>query len=159
MRRLVRHRPTALAAYTVAGATVVLATFLPWLRSGTTSRSSYELLGLLSRLGIAPDGPVSVMVRWWPLVPLVVTLAVVLAWWRRWVASLVAAVVAVLYAGGVGGALVVRSRDTGIAVGPGASVCAIGSVAFLLTATWMVFTHATDRAARAPLAAPPADRS
>jgi len=138
---------------------VVFATFLPWLRSGTTTRSSYELLGLLTRLDFAPDGPVSVLVRWWPLVPLVVTLAVVLAWWRRWVASLVAAVVAVLYAGGVGGALVVASRDTGIAVGPGPLVCAIGSVAFLFTAAWMVFTHASQSAARAPLAAPPADRS
>ncbi len=159
MRRLVRHRPTALGAYTAAGAAVVLATFLPWLHSGSTARSSYELLGLLDRLGIAPDGPVSLLVRWWPLVPLVVTTAVVLAWWQRWLASLVAAAVAVVYAGGVGSTLAWRSRGTPITLGAGPWLCAVASGAFLLTAAWMVFTHASANAVRAPRATPPADRS
>ncbi len=143
----------------MAGAVVVLSTFLPWLRSGSTSRSSYELLGLLDRLDIAPDGPISALVRWWPLVPLVVTLAVVLAWWQRWAASLAAAVVAVVYAGGVGGALAARSKDTPVTLGPGPMVCAVASAVFLVTAGWMVFTHASARAVPAPHAAPPADPS
>ena len=159
IRRVARHRPSALAAYSTAGAVVVAATFLPWLRSGATSRSSYELLGLLDRLDIAPDGPVSTLVRWWPFVPLLVTVAVVLAWWRRWVASLVAAVIAVVYAGGVGAALAIGSQDTPITLGPGPVVCAVASVVFLFTAAWMVFTHASARDAPVPLAGPPADPS
>ena len=159
IRRVARHRPSALAAYSTAGAVVVAATFLPWLRSGATSRSSYELLGLLDRLDIAPYGPVSTLVRWWPFVPLLVTVAVVLAWWRRWVASLVAAVIAVVYAGGVGAALAIGSQDTPITLGPGPVVCAVASVVFLFTAAWMVFTHASARDAPVPLAGPPADPS
>jgi hypothetical protein len=138
---------------------VVLATFLPWLRSGSTSRSSYDLLGLLDRLDIAPDGPISTLVRWWPLVPFLVTVAVVLAWWQRWAASLAASLIAVLYAGGVGGALAVRSRDTPLELGPGPLVCTVASLVFLITAGWMVFTHASARAAPAHHAAPPADPS
>lgn len=159
MRRLVRHRPSALGAYTASGAVVVVATFLPWLRSGDTSRSSYELLGLLDRLDIAPDGPVSAMVRWWPMVPLIVTTAVVLAWWQRWALSLLGAVVAVVYAGGVGGVLALRAHDTPITLGPGPVVCAAASAVFLVTAGWMVFTHASASAVPAPRAAPPADPS
>ena len=143
----------------MAGAAVVLATFLPWLHSGSTSRSSYELLGLLDRLGIAPDGPVSVLVRWWPLVPLVVTTAVVLAWWQRWLASLAAALMAVVYAGGVGSAIAWGARGTPISLGIGPWVCAVASGVFLVTAGWMVFTHASARAVRAPRAAPPVDPS
>jgi hypothetical protein len=138
---------------------VVVATFLPWLRSGSTSRSSYELLGLLDRLEIAPDGAVSTLVQWWPMVPLLVTLAVVLAWWERWLASLAAALVAVVYAGGVGSALALGSRGTPIRLGSGPWVCAVASAAFLVTAAWMVFTHASASAVPAPRAAPPADRS
>lgn len=159
VRRLVRHRPSALGAYTASGAVVVLATFLPWLRSGDTSRSSYELLGLLTRLDFAPDGPVSVLVRWWPIVPLVITTAVVLAWWQRWAMSLAMAVVGVVYAGGVGGMLAWRAGDTPIRLGPGPMVCTVASVVFLVTAGWMVFTHASARAVPAPRAAPPADPS
>ncbi len=159
VRRLIRHRPSALGAYTVSGAVVLVATFLPWLRSGGTTRSSYELLGLLDRLDIAPDGPVSSLVRWWPVVPLVVTLAVVLAWWRRWLASFAAASVAVLYAGGVGSALAVGARGTPIRLGSGPWLSAAASVVFLLTGAWMAFTHASESAAPAPRAAPPAGPS
>jgi hypothetical protein len=157
--RTVRHRPSSLVAYTAAGVVVVAATFMPWLRSGSTSRSSYDLLGVLARLDIAPNGLISALVTWWPMVPLIVTAAVVLAWWQRWALSLTAAVVAVLYAGGVGATMAVRSRGTGIGVGIGPWVCAVGSIVFLVTAAWMVFTHASARAAPIPLAAPVDDRS
>ena len=159
VRSFLGHRPSALGAYTAAGAVVVVSTFLPWLRSGSTSRSSYELLGLLDRLDIAPDGWISVLVRWWPLVPLLVVLAIVLAWWRRWVLSFATAFVGVLYTGGVGTALVVAAGRTPITVGPGPTVCALASVTFLVTAAWMAFSHASDRAVPAPVAAPPVDPS
>ena len=123
VRRLVRHRPSALGAYTVAGGAVVIATFLPWLHSGSTSRSSYELLGLVERLDIAPDGVVSTLIRWWPLVPLLVTIAVVLGWWQRWVASSAVALAAVAYSGGVGSSLAWQARGTPITLGAGPWVC------------------------------------
>ena len=159
VRRLVRHRPSALGAYTVAGGAVVIATFLPWLHSGSTSRSSYELLGLVERLDIAPDGVVSTLIRWWPLVPLLVTIAVVLGWWQRWVASSAVALAAVAYSGGVGSSLAWQARGTPITLGAGPWVCAIASVVFLVTAGWMAFSHASARAVAVPRAAPPADRS
>ena len=159
VHRLARHRPTSLVAFTAAGAVVVLATFLPWLESGSTSRSSYDLLGLVGRLDIAPNGVVTMLIRWWPLVPLIVTVAVVLAWWRLWVPSLVAAMIGVCYAGGVGGALVVGADGTPITVGIGPAVCAGASIVFLFTSVWMVFTYATERAARRPSGAPRADPS
>ncbi len=159
LRRLARHRPSSLVAYTAAGAVLVASTFLPWLRSGRTDRTSYDLLGVLARLDIAPHGVVSRLVTWWPVVPLLVTLAVVMAWWRWWVPSMVTALAAVVYAGGVGTSLVVRTRGTGIGIGAGPWVCAVSSVVFSLTAVWMVFTHASERAVRARIAAPPADPS
>lgn len=156
---MLRHRPASLTAFSVAGFAVVLATFLPWLRSGSTSRSSYDVLSLLDRLELAPDGMVSTLVRWWPIVPLLVTAAVVSAWWGlRWVA-LGATVVAVFYAGGVGLALVVASRSTGVAIGPGPWVCAVACLVFLASAGWIVLTHATGRDARTPFVAPPVDPS
>lgn len=157
--RALRHRPASLIAFTAAGAVVVVATFLPWVRSGSTSRSSYDLLGVLARLDVAHDGAASTLVRWWPIVPMIVTIAVVLAWWQRWLMSLIAAVIAVGYAGGVGGMLAVRSRGTGIGVSAGPWVCAAGSAVFLVTAAWMVFTHASGRVAPTPREAPLADRS
>ncbi|MEK7422292.1 MAG: hypothetical protein AAB131_00490 [Actinomycetota bacterium] len=156
---MLRHRPTSLVAFTVAGAGVVIATFLPWLRSGSGWRSSYDLLGLLDRLDLAPDGVISALIGWWPVVPLLVTVAVVSAWWGwRW-AAFGSALVAVLYTGGVGTTLVVRSRGTGIGIGPGAWLCAAASAVFLVTAAWIVFTHASGRAVRTPPGALPADRS
>ncbi len=154
-----RHRGASLAAFTASAALLVLGTFLPWLRTGSTSRSSYDLLGLLDRLQLAPDGMVSTLISWWPIVPLLVTLAVVAAWWElRWVAF-VAAVVAVGYAGGVGITLVVASRRNGIGIGSGPWVCAASSIVFLVTAGWIVFTHSSDRVARTPHAVPPAGPS
>jgi hypothetical protein len=138
---------------------VVVGTFLPWLRSGSTSRSSYDLLGVLDRLDLAPGGLISTLIRWWPMVPLLVTIAIVAAWWGlRWVA-LATAATAVLYAGGVGAALVVASRDTGIGIGVGPWVCALASAVFFMTAVWIVFTHATGPAVRKPRAAPSVDPS
>jgi hypothetical protein len=164
MRQLVRNESSApLASLSVAAAVVVIGTFLPWLRTGSTSRSSYDLLALLSRLDIAPDGVVSTSVRWWPLVPLLVTAAVVAAWWRwTWIA-VVAAAISALYAGGVATAMMVASQQTGgatgIRLGPGPWVCAIGSLDVLVSATWLAITNARDPAAPALDAAVPDGRS
>lgn len=155
---LVRHPGAPLVVFTIAAVVVVVGTFAPWLRSGSTSRSSYDLLGLMSRLDIAPDGFVSTLVRWWPVVPLLATSAVVSAWWRWTSVAVAAAVVSVFYAGGVGAAIVVASRGTSITIGPGPWICAIGGLALLGSAAWLAIS-ATRRVARTPAAAPLDDRS
>lgn len=60
------------------GAGVVLVgTFLPWFSSGSVERSSYDLFGVIDRLGFSPGGPVGWAVRLWPLVPLLLVSTVV----------------------------------------------------------------------------------
>lgn len=60
------------------GASVVLiGTFLPWFSSGSVARSSYDLFGVIDRLGFSPGGPVGWAVRLWPLVPLLLVATVV----------------------------------------------------------------------------------
>lgn len=156
---VVRHPTAALIVFTIAASITLVGTFLPWLRSGSTSRSSYDLLGVLSRLDVAPGGAVSTLVHWWPVVPMLLTSAVVAAWWRwAWVA-LAAAVISALYAGGVGLAMMVASRDTNIGVGPGPWVCVFGGLDLLIAATWLTVRTATGRGAPRPDAASPGDLS
>ncbi|MCU1360515.1 MAG: hypothetical protein JWN99_1804 [Ilumatobacteraceae bacterium] len=159
VHRLVRHPGTPLAVFTAAAAVTMVGTFLPWLRSGSTSRSSYDLLGVLARLDVAPHGAVSTLVHWWPVVPLLITSAVVAAWWRWNWAAVAAAVVSALYAGGVGLAMMVASRGTGIGLGPGPWVCVFGGFDLLMAALWLTVTSAIGRDAAAPHATARADRS
>lgn len=159
VHHLIRHPGTPLVLLTIAAAVIVIGTFAPWLRSGSTTRSSYDLLGLMSRLGIAPQGFVSTLVRWWPLVPLLATSAVVSAWWRWTSVAVAAAIVSVLYSGGVGTAIVVKSRSANIAIGPGPWICAIGGVAMLVAAGWLAVNNATGRGAATPAATRPDDQS
>lgn len=102
-----------------AGAGVALiGSFLPWLASGSVSRSSYDLLGIVDRLGFSPDGVVGWAIRLWPLLPLLLVVTVVShhvhldAGWLPPVRSVTTAVTA-LYAGAV--ALAVRlAPDVGL---------------------------------------------
>jgi hypothetical protein len=90
-----------------SGALVVLVgSFLPWLASGTANRSSYDLLGIVDRLGFSPDGIVGWAVRLWPLLPLLLVVTVIShhlsadAVWLPVVRSTTTALAA-LYAGAV----------------------------------------------------------
>lgn len=102
-----------------SGAVVVLVgSFLPWLASGTASRSSYDLFGIVDRLGFSPDGAIGWAIRLWPLLPLLVVVTVVShhvrldAMWLPVVRTTSTAVVA-LFAGSV--ALAVRlAPDIGL---------------------------------------------
>lgn len=84
--------------------------FLPWLASGSAERSSYDLFGIVDRLGFSPDGAVGWAVRVWPLLPLLLVVTVVthhLQATRGWIPVVrsTSTAVAALYAGSVAAAM------------------------------------------------------
>ena len=84
---------------TLGGLVALVGTFLPWLRSGTRDRSSYEIFSLVDRLGISQSSVVGWGVRLWPVVPFLLVLAVTLQWFpRKWIGG-TAVLIAVVYAG------------------------------------------------------------
>jgi hypothetical protein len=123
-----------------AGTITIVGALLPWLYSGARPRSSFDLVALAQRLGLSPDGWQGLLLRLWPLVPLVCVLATVAAWWGR---HRLAAGLAL--AAGVGSSWLswrVRSADLGanlrLAIGP--TVTLVGAVA-LVTAAALVHTR------------------
>lgn len=121
---------------TLGGAIAVGSSFAVWLRTGAVHRSSYEILGLVDRLGFAPNGPIRTAVRAWPLMPLMMTASVVAAWWglRHIAASL--GIVGGLYAGAFGTAIaataperdLISVSDAPIVTVAGAALLIVGSV-------------------------------
>ena len=75
------HQRVGAITVTVGAAVVLVGTFLTWLRSGATERSSYDVFDLVDRLGFSEGGLVGWALRLWPLLPLVLVLAVVAWWW------------------------------------------------------------------------------
>lgn len=77
-----------LAACLIGGTGLVLVvagSFLPWVISGNVRRSSYAILGVVDRLGIAGDGFLGILVAQWPLAGALCVLPLVTAalrWWR-----------------------------------------------------------------------------
>ena len=113
---------------TIGAVVVVAGTFLPWLRSGTRERSSYEIFSLVERLGYSRSDLVGWGLRLWPIVPLLLAGSVVLLWYpRRWITGPVT-VVAAVYAGGVAAAVSSASPVSIISVEYGATVALVGSV-------------------------------
>ena len=102
---MIRARSIARVLVTAGAGVVLGGSFVPWVSSGATRRSSYDLFDIVERLGFAPDGAFSVVVRLWWLLPLLLVGAVVAAWYDRWwaVTALAgaAAVLAAIVAGGV----------------------------------------------------------
>ena len=128
---------------TGGGTVAVVGTFLPWLGSGATDRSSYEMFSIVDRLGFSPDGLVGWAIRLWPLVPLLFVVAAIVQWnvsirrgvvWLRRLAPLAAA----LYAGGVAAALQFAPEAGLIRVRYGAWVTVAGAVAVFVAAAWPV---------------------
>jgi hypothetical protein len=135
----VSTRRVASAATVSAGALVAMVgTFLTWVRSGAITRSSYEIFGLVERLGFSPDGVVGWSVRLWPVVPLLLVLCVVSWWWPssgRPAGSVRTAltVVSAIYVGGTGLAIAAApaaGNMFGIGIGPG--VTALGGLLMLV---------------------------
>lgn len=125
---------------TIGACIALVATFRGWVRSGTVTRSSYEMLGLIQRLGFAPSGIAELAIRAWPIVPLLLTSAVVAAWWGRRVVAALFGVVGGLYAGSLGAivaAAVPDSRQVGVSAAPlwtaiGSGLLVLGSVLALV---------------------------
>lgn len=110
------------------GLAAIVGTFLPWIQSGTRRRSSYEIFSLVERLGFSPSSAVGWGLRLWPVVPFLVTLAVTLAWFpRRWVTN-AAALVAVLYVGGVAVAVESAPSTSLLSIEFGPDVTLVGVV-------------------------------
>ena len=118
----------------VGALAVIIGTFLPWVRSGTRRRSSYEIFSLVERLGFSPSSVVGWGLRLWPVVPFLVTLAVTLAWFpRRWVTD-VAALVAVLYVGGVAAAVESAPLTSLVSIEYGPDITLAGAVVLAASA-------------------------
>jgi hypothetical protein len=107
---------------------VVVGTFLPWLRSGTRRRTSYEIFSLVERLGFSRSDVVGWGLRLWPLLPLLVACAATLTWFpRAWVTGVVT-LVAAAYAGLVSAAVRSASPSGIISVEYGPTVTLAGAV-------------------------------
>lgn len=116
-----------------AGAAVTIAgSLVPWLRTGDRNRNSFDLFRVVGRLGFAPDGPAAAAIRWWPLVPLLAVVAVVIAWWGWARAGGALGAVAALYAGGVAVAVATSPAAGALDVAPGPLVTAAGAIVLLV---------------------------
>ena len=121
---------------TAGAVVIVVGTFLPWLRSGTRRRSSYEIFSLVERLGYSRSDIVGWGLRLWPILPLLVACAASLLWFRRGWPTTAAVAVAAVYAGIVSAAVTSASSNAVITVEYGSSVTLVG--AFLLVAGYLV---------------------
>jgi hypothetical protein len=125
------HQRAGAITVTVGAAVLVVGTFLTWLRSGATERSSYEVFDLVDRLGFSEGGLVGWALRLWPLVPLLLVTTVIVWWWPAsgpaWTATRVAAtLVASLYASAVAVA-VANAPDVALfSIGRGPAVTIVG---------------------------------
>jgi hypothetical protein len=116
------------AMATLGGLVAVVGTFLPWLRSGTRDRTSYEIFSLVDRLGISQSSVVGWGLRLWPVVPFLLVLAMTLVWFpRKWITG-AAVAVAAGYAGVVAVAVATASSNSLITVEAGPIVTLVGVV-------------------------------
>jgi hypothetical protein len=123
--------------------TMVLGTFLPWLRSGEVHRNSYASFGVLRRL-IGFHGAAETLVRGWPLLGAVSGLVVVLAAAGLLRAAALLALVVAAWAGAVSGGALAREPAAGVrveSVGPivtmmGAVAIAAAAIVIFISRVW-----------------------
>lgn len=134
---------------TVAAAACAVVTVvgmaLPWVYSGHVARSSFQLLGLIDRLGFAPDGPLRDAIKWWPTVPLLLTIAVILIFWRRYRSGATVGLFASLYVAAFAG--VIRfggPASSTIRVGVGPLIAVGGSLGASAMFIWLLLRRPVD---------------
>jgi hypothetical protein len=126
---------------TLGGLVALVGTFLPWLRSGTRDRSSYEIFSLVDRLGISQSSVVGWGVRLWPVVPFLLVLAVTLQWFpRKWIGG-IAVLVTVVYAGVVSNEVRSASSNSFITIETGPLVTLVGVVILAAGALAAILTR------------------
>jgi hypothetical protein len=128
----VRHQIGPLVM-TVGAVIALVASFLGWVRSGETTRSSYDTLGLVHRLGFTPSGPAKLLVQAWPLMPLLLAIGVVAAWWGWRSAAAVFGCLGGFYAAVLGvvvSTAVPTSRQVGVSAAP--AVTAVGGIVVIV---------------------------
>lgn len=120
----------------LAASAAVIGSFLPWARSGQTSRTSYELIGVAERLDVL-DGGWARLAAVWLLVPVATGSAwLALSFSRLRLAATLAASVGVQAV--VAAAVTERSplaAETGVTVGRWAGLVALGAAALHLLST------------------------
>lgn len=122
---------------------VVLGSFLPWVVSGTVRRSSYQIIGVVGRLGIGEGGALAFLIGAWPFIGVLCMTPVVAAairWWRT--AGVLAALIGLVSGLLSFGLLIfVASRGGAILridpVGP--SVMAAGAVLLICAGAALIF--------------------
>lgn len=140
------NRPSAVFI-TVGAALAVIGSFLPWIGTGASARSSYDVVDLVERLGFTPDGAMSWVLRVWPLAPLLLVLSAVAQWApvgrtrrTKLTISSVLPLVGAVYVGGVATAVRFAPGAALLRVRAGPAVTVIGTammVAGVAWATWV----------------------
>ena len=140
-------------AVTVGAALTLAGVFAPWLRSGTSSRSSFELFDLVDRLGFTPGGAFEWAVRLWPLVPLVTIGAVVASWTGRTRLAVGLSGTAGCYVGAVAVGLRAAPNAGLIRTDWGVNLALVGAITLVATAVWTLVdvSRSTGRARRRPV--------
>jgi hypothetical protein len=132
LRAPIGRRAAPVAVMAAGAVLAILGALLPWLRTGGRARNSFDLLRLVDDLGFTPDGPAANVIRWWPLVPLLIVVGVVAAWWGWARTGGIIGLLGAAYAGAVG-AVVLAAPTSGrvLARGAGPLVTTIGGVVLL----------------------------
>jgi hypothetical protein len=111
---------------------VVLGSFLPWVISGNVRRSSYQIIGVVGRLGLGDGSALAVLIRAWPFIGVLCIVPVLAAAIRYWRTCAVLAILIGLLSGALSFGLLILVAGRGGAilrldpVGP--SVMAAGAV-------------------------------
>jgi len=161
LRAPIGRRAVPVALMAVGAALAIIGALLPWIRTGGRSRNSFDLFRIVRELGFAPDGAAAALIRGWPIVPLLAVVGVVAAWWGWARPGGAIGVVAAVYAGAVGAAILAaptRGRVLARAIGPtvttiGGAVLLGGSIAVLVVGRAVRRPTATGGPAR-PSGAP-----
>lgn len=121
---------------TCGAAITLIGTFLTWVRSGTAERTSYQVFGVVERLGFSPNGIVGLALRAWPLVPLLLVLATVATWYGvdhvlSHVATAALTCAAAVYPGAVAVAVLNAPDIALFGTGTGPAVTIVGAAVVL----------------------------
>lgn len=107
------HPPAAVTALAATGlVTVGLGTFLPWVRSGTVLRDSYESIAVIRAFRVLDDSPLTLVLDAWTLlIPVILLTVVAYAVGLRRSAATISAIVAIISGTVAGSATVVGGGE------------------------------------------------